>query len=101
MELDAPEAWRLGLVNRVVPRDELRDRTRELADKIALVPPQTAQITKDSINHVAEEMGQRESWKYHFMVHQWMSGTDTALNALEARKQKTSMKDVFAEHRDT
>ncbi len=34
------------------------------------------------------------------MVHQWMSGTDTALNAMEARKQKTSMKDVFAEHKD-
>jgi hypothetical protein len=65
------------------------------------VPPQTAQIMKDSINHVADEQGQRESWKYHFMVHQWMSGTDTARHAMEARKQKTSMKDVFAEHKDT
>jgi hypothetical protein len=45
-------------------------------------------------------MGQQESWKYHFMVHQWMSNTDTALSALEARKQKPSMKDVFSEHRD-
>src|SRR5438445_648386 len=101
MELDAQEAWRLGLVNRVVARDDLAEQARELAAKVALVPPQTAQIMKDSINHTADEMGQRESWKYHFMVHQWMSGTETALGALEARKQKSSMKDVFAEHRDT
>ena len=43
-------------------------------------------------------MGQRQSWKYHFMVHQWMSNTETALSALEQRKQKGSMKEVFAEH---
>ena len=30
--LDAQEAWRLGLVNRVVPRAELAERTAELAD---------------------------------------------------------------------
>ena len=55
--IDAQEAWRLGLVNRVVPRDELAARTRELADRVALVPPITAQIVKDSINHTAELMG--------------------------------------------
>ena len=65
---------------------------------MALVPPQTAQIVKDSLNHTADLMGQRQSWKYHFMVHQWMSNTETALSALEQRKQKGSMKEVFAEH---
>ena len=99
-KIDAQEAWRLGLANRVVPRDRLLEETRALAETIALVPPQTAQIVKDSINNVADAMGQRESWRYHFMVHQWMSNTQTALGALEQRKQKTSMKDVFAEHED-
>ena len=42
-------------------------------------------------------MGKREAWKYHFMVHQFVSNTETALSALEARKQKGSMKEVFAE----
>ena len=97
-KLDAQEAWRLGLVNRVVPSAELMARTRELAERVALVPPQTAQIVKDSLNHTADLMGQRQSWKYHFMVHQWMSNTETALSALEQRKQKGSMKEVFAEH---
>jgi enoyl-CoA hydratase len=37
--IDAQEAWRLGLANKVVPRAELMDAARELAQKIALVPP--------------------------------------------------------------
>jgi enoyl-CoA hydratase len=96
--IDAPEAWRLGLVNKVVPRDSLAAAAREMADKVALVPPITAQMVKDSINHTFDAMGKRESWKYHFMIHQFVSNTDTALSALEARKQKGSMKEVFADH---
>jgi enoyl-CoA hydratase len=98
-KLDAQEAWRLGLVNRVVPRDELGQRTRELAERIALVPPTTAQVVKASINHVGELQGKQASWKYHFMAHHWMHNTKTALDALEARQQKSSMKEVFEEHR--
>jgi len=99
-KIDAQEAWRLGLVNRVVPLAELADRTRELAERVALVPPATAQVVKDSINNVATLMGKEQSWKYHFVAHHWMHNTATALDALAARRTKTSMKDVFAEHRD-
>jgi len=95
--IDAQEAWRLGLVNKVAPRSELSTAARDLADKIALVPPITAQAVKDTINNTFDAMGKREAWKYHFMVHQFVSNTDTALSALEARKQKGSMKEVFAE----
>jgi enoyl-CoA hydratase len=95
--IDAPEAWRLGLVNRVVPTDELGQRTRELAERIALVPPVTAQVVKDSLNHTADLMGQSDSWKYHFMAHHWMHNTETARRALEERNSKTSMKEVFAD----
>ncbi len=99
-KLDAQEAWRLGMVNRVVPSDELLERTFELAGRIALVPPTTAQVVKDSINNTQTNMGRETSLKYHFMAHHWMHNTSTALDALEARKSKSSMKDVFAEHRD-
>ncbi|MHB1582846.1 MAG: enoyl-CoA hydratase [Acidimicrobiales bacterium] len=99
-KIDAQEAWRLGLVNRVVPLAELAERTRELAERVALVPPATAQVVKDSINNVATLMGKEQSWKYHFVAHHWMHNTATALDALAARRTKTSMKDVFAEHRD-
>lgn len=95
-ELDAEEAMRLGLVNKVVPRSELSSAARELADRVALVPPVTAQVVKDSLNHVGELMGKSASWKYHFMAHEWTHNTATALNALEQRKQMGSMKEVLA-----
>ena len=95
-ELDAAEALRLGLVNRVVPTDELMAATYELARRIALVPPVTAQVVKASINHVGELQGKRASWEYHFMAHQWAHNTATAQSALEERKQMGSMKEVFA-----
>jgi len=96
-KIDAHEAWRLGLVNRVVARDDLETATRELAEKVALVPPATAQVVKESINHAMDLQGKSDSWKYHFMAHHWMHNTSTALSALEARKQKSSMKEVFAD----
>jgi len=95
-ELDAAEAWRLGLVNKVVPRAELMARALELARRIALVPPITAQVVKGSLNHVGELMGKQASWRYHFMAHHWVHNTATALSALEERKQLGSMKEVFA-----
>src|SRR5580698_2885396 len=58
-ELDAGEAWRLGLVNKVVPRAELAARTMELAQRVALVPPVTAQVVKSSLNYVGELMGKQ------------------------------------------
>ena len=98
-KLDAQEAWRLGMVNRVVPRADLTERVEELADRVALVPPVTAQVVKDSLNNTATEMGKEASWKYHFMAHHWMHNTETATSALRARQEK-SMDEVFAEHRD-
>ena len=99
-KIDAQEAWRLGLVNRVVPRSDLTERVEELADRVALVPPTTAQVVKDSLNHTATLMGKDASWKYHFMVHHWMHNTETATSALRSRQEKQSMSEVFAEHRD-
>ena len=96
--IDAHDAERFGLVNQVVPRAELAEAARAMADKVALVPPVTAQAVKESINRMLDLQGQRESWRYHFMVHQFVSNTATALNATEARKQG-GMDSVRAEQR--
>jgi len=95
--IDAQEAWRLGLVNRVVPRAELTEATREIAERISLVPPATAQVVKDSLNHTGELMGKSASWKYHFMAHHWMHNTATARDALNERRKLGSMKEVFSD----
>ena len=96
----ADEAERLGMVNRVVPAERLLAEAHELAERVAKVPPAAAQVVKRSINKTLDLMGQRDAWDYHFMAHHWMHNTATALDALEARKAKGSMSEVFAEHRE-
>src|ERR1700716_4138049 len=43
---DAQEALRIGMVNEVVPHDQLMERTRELARRIALVPEPSVRLNK-------------------------------------------------------
>jgi enoyl-CoA hydratase len=43
---DAAEALRLGLVNEVVPRDQLLPKARALAERIALVPEPSVRLNK-------------------------------------------------------
>jgi len=31
--------------------------------------------------------GQRESWRFHFVLHQFVSNTPTALDRVEARRE--------------
>ena len=84
--LDAAEAERLGLVNRVVDRADLGAAAHAMAEQVALVPPITAAAIKDTINHTVDTMGQRESWRYHFMVHQFVSNSEEALSRTKARQ---------------
>jgi enoyl-CoA hydratase/carnithine racemase len=44
--MDAAEAYRLGLVNEVVPPDQLLPRARALAERIALVPEPSVRLNK-------------------------------------------------------
>jgi enoyl-CoA hydratase len=57
--IPAAEALRIGLVNRVVPRDELDDATMSLADEIARNEPFVVRTMKASINRVWQLGGLR------------------------------------------
>jgi len=57
--ISAVEALRIGLVNRVVPRDELDDATMALADEIARNEPFVVRTMKASINRVWQLAGLR------------------------------------------
>jgi len=48
--IDAKEAERIGLVNKVVPLDKLDEATKELADKITAKSPITIKLAKKAIN---------------------------------------------------
>ena len=57
--IPADDALRIGLVNRVVPREELEDATMALADEIAKNEPFVVRSMKASINRVWEIAGLR------------------------------------------
>ncbi len=59
--IPADEALRIGLVNRVVPRDELESATLELANAIAILDPIAISLTKRAINRAWEVGGFREA----------------------------------------
>lgn len=53
-KLDADEALSLGIVSRVVPRDELDTTAREMAEKVAAAPAVTIKLARRVIRHLAE-----------------------------------------------
>jgi enoyl-CoA hydratase len=55
--IPAPEAERIGLINRVVPADELESAALALARHIAVIDPHLVQQTKRAINQCLETMG--------------------------------------------
>jgi enoyl-CoA hydratase len=57
--IPADEAHRIGLVNRVVPRERLDDATMELAEEIAKNEPFVIQATKRAVNRVWDVAGFR------------------------------------------
>ena len=58
--MDAEEAYRLGLVNKVAPRDKLDDEVRKLANAIAKVPATIVEYNKKLINMAYEMMNIRQ-----------------------------------------
>jgi 2-(1,2-epoxy-1,2-dihydrophenyl)acetyl-CoA isomerase len=51
--IDAAEAHRIGIVNRVVPAAELLAATRALVDKIVAGPPLALRLDKQALNRAA------------------------------------------------
>jgi enoyl-CoA hydratase len=66
--LDAKEAWRLGMVNRVVPREQLEEETITLAKRIALNDPFALRLSKSSVNQAMDIMGQSAAMKASFYM---------------------------------
>jgi enoyl-CoA hydratase len=87
--IDAQEAYRLGGVESVVPRDELRDAAMDLARIIAAKSPKALRLAKHSVNGI-ELLDVKESYRYEqgFTLELY-----TSPDSQEAR-------DAFAEKRD-
>ncbi len=87
--IDAAEAYRVGGVEKVVPKDQLRDEALALASRIASKSPKALRLAKWSLNGI-ELLDPKESYRYEqgFTLELYMSP-----DSQEAR-------DAFTENRD-
>jgi enoyl-CoA hydratase/carnithine racemase len=75
--ISAARALELGLVNEVVPADELAERAMQLAQRIALVPPLALELTKRTIKKTYEIMGLRDALDWHRMADTFLLAAET------------------------
>lgn len=68
--IEAQEALRIGMVNRVVPRAELEQASMALAQRIAQAAPFGLHLIKRSLNRTADAQGFRTALAAHFDTHQ-------------------------------
>ncbi|MEU9884518.1 enoyl-CoA hydratase [Sphaerisporangium sp. NPDC051011] len=68
--LTAEECRSLGMVNHVVPRDDLEAFTLEIAGEIAQRPPFGLKLAKLSVNGALEAQGQYNALRHAFALHQ-------------------------------
>ena len=62
--ITAEDAHRMGLVNRVVPDDQLDEAAGEMARKLAALPPTVVRMNKRLVNMVYEQMGLIDAVRY-------------------------------------
>jgi enoyl-CoA hydratase len=66
---NAEEAHRLGMVNHVVPRDELEDFALKMAVKIASKPVFALKLAKEAVNKTLDIQGQANALDASFYIH--------------------------------
>lgn len=84
--LSAQEALQMGLVNKVVPRDELESVTEDMAAKIARAPLSTLMAAKTMLVRAWEQMGMRQHLQLSADVMSVLEHTSDA-QALRAELQ--------------
>ena len=67
--MPAARAYRFGMVNKVVPRDELRAAVTAWAAKLAANPRLGNWLAKQAVNHVEELRGKRTAMDAVFHMH--------------------------------
>ncbi|MBD2836145.1 enoyl-CoA hydratase family protein [Pseudomonas sp. JM0905a] len=79
--IDAAEAYRLGAVERVVPRDELREAALDIARKIAAKSPAMIALAKEALTGIEDgNLEDKYRWEQGFTLQAYRS-----LDSQEAR----------------
>ena len=79
--MKADRAYMMGMVNRVVPRDELEAQTYDIAARIAKQPRLGLALTKTVINRVEELQGLRTTMDVAFGYHHFAHAHSQILGA--------------------
>ena len=74
--IEAPEALRMGLVNRVVPGDRLLEEAEAVAKRLAALPAKAVQTNKLLVNRVLELAGRAQAMEYR--EDPWFKAWDAA-----------------------
>ncbi|WP_372781868.1 enoyl-CoA hydratase family protein [Litorivivens sp.] len=87
--IDAQEAYRLGAVEKVVPRDQLLATAREMAEKIAEKSPRMIQLAKEALTGIEDgNLEDKYRWEQGFTQEAYAS------------KDSQEARDAFVEKRD-
>ena len=85
--IPADEAYRIGLVNQVVPQAELMAETKKLANKLALKSPLALKIAKDAIN-TGLELSLAEGIRYEQRCFAILCGSEDKKEGVTAFLEK-------------
>lgn len=89
--IGAVEALRLGAIERVVPRDQLRDAALEVAGKIAAKSPTMIRIAKEALTGIEDgNLEAKYRWEQGFTLQAYMSpdSSETRSAFVEKRDAK-------------
>ncbi|MFB8004046.1 enoyl-CoA hydratase [Nocardia sp. NPDC056000] len=67
--IDAEEAYRLGMINKIFPADQLPARTLEFAGRVAALPSMASLMVKESVNQSVDAQGFRTALTSVFSLH--------------------------------
>jgi enoyl-CoA hydratase len=95
--IEAADAQRIGLINRVVPADQLDASTQDLARRLALIPETAMAVTKRYINSASEAMGLDQTVEYGTVLCALLTGSQEYIHAEATRRAVAaqSLKDYF------
>lgn len=85
--VDAAEAHRIGLVNKVFPLDELMAATKKLVGKMIRSGPVALQMAIDAVNH-GSEMSQADAMNYEATFFGLLTASDDVKEGMTAFLEK-------------
>ncbi|WP_085992301.1 enoyl-CoA hydratase/isomerase family protein [Oceanobacillus senegalensis] len=88
-QMDAKEAYRFGLINRIIPNEVLIDETMVFAKRLAQQPPLALRLIKDTVKK-AEDLSVHEAMQYERKNFYLLFASEDQKEGMTAFKEKRS-----------